>query len=267
MKHKSSIGQKFFFILLFVVIFGAFFFLNIKKTTEEPTETLEKIVTTTPVVVESTEPKTEQVIAEPIKATTTTEKIYIASVPFMVQAPFGEWKDPRQQDACEEMTAFLAVSWAKGEVVISKKEAKEKILDIVKYEEDQFGESRDTSAADTIERIYFGYFNYPKVRLEENITSEMIIQELINGNLVVVPANGQLLKNIHFTQPGPERHMIIIRGFDFVKKEFITNDVGIGVGENYRYPADVLFNAIADYPSGYHVPREGMPKVMIVVEK
>jgi hypothetical protein len=272
MKHKSSIGQKFFFFLLFAVIFGALFFLNIKENTNQsipdliikPAETPENIPTTTPAKVKPIEP-IEPI--EPVKATTTEDKIYIEGVPFMVQAPFGEWKDPRQQDACEEMTALLAVLWAQGQTTITKTEAKEKILDIVKYQEDNFGESRDTSATDTIERIYFGYFDYQKVRLEENITSEMIIEELSNGNLVVVPANGQLLKNIHFTQPGPERHMIIIRGFDFLKKEFITNDVGIGVGENYLYPEDVLFNAIADYPSGYHVPRVGAPKVMIVVEK
>ena len=267
MKYKTSSGQKVLFLLLFAAFLVAFFFLSIKKAAEEPAETPGKIVTTTPVVVKPTEPKVEPVITEPTKATTTPEKVYLTGVPFMVQAPFGEWKDPRQQDACEEMTTLLAVSWAQGISAITKTEAKEKILAMVKFEEENFGESRDTSAADTIERLYFGLFNYQKVRLEENITSEDIIQKLRNGNLVVVPANGQLLKNIHFTQPGPERHMIIIRGFDFLKKEFITNDVGIGVGENYSYPEDVLFSAIADYPSGYHVPRVGMPKVMIVVEK
>jgi hypothetical protein len=277
MKSKILTRQKLFFGLLLAAVLGFFLFLNIKKVSEpatngiikeqvkEPNIFFEDIPTTTPSEAELIELKLKEI--ETPKATTTEEKIYIVGVPFVVQAPFGEWKDPRQQDACEEMTTLLAVSWAQGISAITKTEAKEKILSMVEFQEENFSESRDTSTADTIERLYFGLFNYQKVRLEENITSEDIIQELEKGNLVVVPANGQLLKNIHFTQPGPERHMIIIRGFDFLKKEFITNDVGIGVGENYRYPEEVLFNAIADYPSGYHVPRVGTPKVMIVVEK
>lgn len=266
-----------FFWLLMAAILGSFLFLDIKKISEptiikavseqttESIEVLENIPTTTPLAAEPSESKSEKI--ETSQATTTEEKIYITGVPFVVQAPFGEWKDPRQQDACEEMTTLLAVSWAEGVNKINKTEAKEKILGMVEFQEENFGESRDTSAADTIERLYVGCFNYQKVRLEENITSENIIQELRKGNLVVVPANGQLLKNIHFTQPGPERHMIIIRGFDFQTRKFITNDVGFGTGENYQYPEELLFNAIADYPSGYHVLRVGMPKTMIVVEK
>ena len=274
MKSQTPNKQKFFLFFLAAIILNAFFFVNIKKNNPAtpdlivalPNQTngaVEKTTTATPPVAVPAVVTVKPATATP---TVTAEKIYLTGVPFVVQAPFGEWQDPRQQDACEEMAAFLAVSWARGTTTISRQTAKEKILDMVKYQEENFGESRDTSAQDTIDRLYFGYLSYQKVRLVENITSADIIRELTQGNLIVVPANGQLLKNIHFTQPGPERHMIIIRGFDPVAEKFITNDVGFGTGENYLYPVKLLFEAMADYPSGYHVPRVGLAKVMIVIE-
>ena len=33
--------------------------------------------------------------------------VLIKNVPFLIQAPFSEWKDPRQQDACEEASSCL----------------------------------------------------------------------------------------------------------------------------------------------------------------
>jgi len=79
--------------------------------------------------------------------------------------------------------------------------------------------------------------------------------------------NGQMMHNPYFTPPGPPRHMILIRGYDANKKIFITNDPGTRNGELYEYNYDVLFNAIRDYPTGYHELINVVEKNMIVVWK
>src|SRR3989344_4812592 len=70
----------------------------------------------------------------------------------------------------------------------------------------------------------------------------------------------------NYTAPGPERHMILIRGYDDETGEFITNDAGTRRGEKYRYKYRTLFNAIRDYPTGDHIPITGVDKKMIVVQ-
>lgn len=192
-------------------------------------------------------------------------KNILLEVPFAPQAPFAEWHDPRQQDACEEAVALMAVKWAQKEK-LNKIEAKKEILAISKYQTKNFNEYRDTSAYDTMERIIKGYFKHSKVEIKTNITIDDIIKELKCGNLIIAPMNGQALNNPYFTPPGPDRHMLVIRGYDYTIKEFITNDPGTKRGEEYHYPEDVLFKAIRDYPTGYYERINSIKKVMIVVK-
>lgn len=187
-------------------------------------------------------------------------------VHFVSQAPFGDWDDPRQQDGCEEVSSLMAVYWAQGKV-LSRQEALGKIIEISGYEEENHGEYRDTSAEDTLKRIIKGYFDYQKAFVREINSWEDIYAQLEQGRLVIVPMNGQKLKNPNYTAPGPARHMIVVRGYDPKSKEFITNDPGTRKGEKYRYPTDLFFEAIRDYPSGYHQPIVSIRKVMIVVER
>lgn len=195
-----------------------------------------------------------------------TGELLIKGVSFAAQAPFGEWSDPRQQDACEEASALIVVKWALGET-FTLSEAKTEILKISKYQTDEYGEYRDTSVEDTLKWIINGYFKYDKARLEKDITKADIIKELEKGNLVIVPTDGQLLNNPNFTPPGPERHMLVIRGYNYETKKFIANDPGTRQGQKYPYPEDTLFRAIQNYKTGYHEPIKNIEKVMIVVEK
>ena len=188
-------------------------------------------------------------------------------VPFTAQAPLAEWKDPHQQDGCEEASALMAMHWVKSEKITSKQAAKEEILAISKFQEDKFGSYRDTSAADTAKRIIEGFYNYTNYEIKPVNTVEDLVRQLDAGNLIVVPANGQVLGNKNFTQPGPERHMFVIKGYDRKNLQFITNETGIRQGENWRYDENVLFNSLRDYPTGFHVPITENKKVMIVVRK
>lgn len=193
-----------------------------------------------------------------------TSSLILLDVPFTSQAPFGEWSDQRQQDGCEETSALMAIAWARGEK-LDKEKAKKEILAIADYEKNKYGSFIDTNTADTVERIIKGYFSYEKTKAVENITIDQIKAELYKGNLVLVPCNGRRLSNPNYTAPGPERHMLVIRGYNPVKKEFITNDAGTRKGEGYRYKEDVLYKAIVDYPTGDHEPIEKEIKAMIIV--
>ena len=177
------------------------------------------------------------------------ERDVLLDVPFTSQAPFGDWADPRQQDGCEEASALMAVSWARGEALTSQKSLDE-ILAIADYEEKHYGNYHDTDAEDTADRIYKGYFGYVNIEVRHQIDIEDIKQELFKGNLVVVPADGRELGNPHYTPPGPLEHNIVIRGYDAAKKEFITNDSGTSYGEKYRYAEKVMEGALLDYPTG-----------------
>jgi len=214
--------------------------------------------------------KLEQNVETPISENrikkATSSKLILLDVPFTSQSPFGEWKDPRQQDACEEASALMAISWARREK-LTRVSAKTQILAIAEWEQKNYGSFVDTDAQDTVKRIIKGYFKYENARAVEDIAVEDIIKELYQGRLVLVPTNGRQLGNPFYTPPGPERHMLVIRGYDPVKIEFITNDSGTRHGEKYRYKEDVVYKAILDYPTGDHLPIVREKKAMIVIWK
>ena len=190
--------------------------------------------------------------------------VLLEGVSFTAQAPFGNWDDPRQQDGCEEAASIMAVKWARGES-LSLAQAENLITSIADWEQENYGEYRDSSAADTLNRIIKGYLEYQNAEVKYGITSSDIIRELEKGNIIIVPTNGRYLGNPYFTPPGPERHMFVVKGYDYETGEFITNDNGTRWGENFRYSKNTLYNAIMDYPTGYHEPIQSTVKAMIVV--
>lgn len=159
----------------------------------------------------------------------------------------------------------MAMKWVHDEP-LTEAEALKEIRAMSDFSEANYGFHLDQSAKDVAQLIK-DYYEYPYVRFVKNIHTEDIKSELYKGNVVLTPVNGQKLNNPYFTQPGPERHFLVFKGYDPAKNEFITNDGGIGKGNGYRYPESVIENALRDYPSGYHVPITKIEKSMIVVEK
>ena len=233
----------------------------IKSVGEKPIELIDRVE---PIVVQEPILTEKKAIVSTSPAISKTVIKFI--VPFAAQAPFGEWSDPKQQNACEEISAVMTIAWAKGET-LTLKEAKDRVIAISDWEQETYGSYQDTSTIDTVKRIFKEYFDYQKVEVFDNVTMSDIIKELESGNLVAVPTNGKLLHNPFFTAPGPATHMLVISGYDYRAKEFITNDPGTRQGEDYRYKQEILFEAIRDYPTGYHEPIKGIQKNMIVVKK
>lgn len=194
------------------------------------------------------------------------EKDILLDVPFTSQAPLGNWSDPRQEDGCEEASALMAIAWAKG-TKLSPANSEKEIIAISDYEQEKYENFHDTSAIDTVIRIFKGYFNYENVEVKYDIGKEDIKAEIYKGNLVIIPVKGRLLGNPNYTPPGPLVHNLVIRGYSAFKKEFITNDPGTRHGEKYAYNEDVLQKALFDYPTGTHEIATQERTAMIIVKK
>lgn len=168
-------------------------------------------------------------------------------VPFTSQAPSGNWSDPTYQNGCEEASALMAMMWVQGKS-ITPDFAQSEIQKISDYEDKTIGTHIDTSVDDTAKFIQ-GYFNYQNIQVKKNINLKDIEQELMQGHLVIVPAYGRAVGNPHYTQPGPIEHMLVIKGYNAVTNEFITNDSGTKFGHGYSYPETTILDAIWSYPT------------------
>lgn len=185
------------------------------------------------------------------------------TVPFIVQAPGGAWEQQIFQDGCEEAALLMAYQWLQG-TTLAPEEAARAIYDLSAFEDKTYGQAADRSVGDTVQ-IMKEYFQYPHVLVKYQIGALDMRRQLARGNLVITPMNGRLLNNPYYNAPGPDKHMIVVTGYDDTTREFITNDPGTIHGENYRYPQDIFVAAIADYPTGNHRPVPEQVTAMIVV--
>lgn len=175
------------------------------------------------------------------------------TVPFTSQSPYAEWGDERFAYGCEEASTLMAISWAKGEEV-TKEEARATIVAASAYQEAEYGTFHDTSVNDTAQRLFEEYFGYSNIAIREDVSKAQLIEELGAGNLLLVPVRGREIGNPHYVTPGPKIHMLVVTGYDEETDEFVTNDPGTRHGETFRYPADVIDEALADYPTGKDEP-------------
>lgn len=181
-------------------------------------------------------------------------------VPFTAQAPYGDWSAP-YEEACEEASVLMAVAWAQGRV-ITPEQANTEILKMVDFENYYFGYHSDTALRET-EKLITQYFGYPAAAVFYDISPDDIRSALADGNAVIVPIAGALLPNPYFLDI-PPYHMVVIRGYDDALREFLVNDPGTRHGEQYRYPYDMLWNAIRDWTGSDETILNGR-KGMIVV--
>lgn len=197
----------------------------------------------------------------------TDEKIILIEVPFTSQAPLGKWSDPRQKYGCEEASVLMAMTWVNGIAELSPQGSEKEIIAISDYEMVKYGTHLDTSAEDTVRWIFNDYFKNNNVKVKYGVDVKDIKNELLKGNIALVPVNGQKLKNPFYTPPGPIEHMIVVIGHDGVTGEFITNDPGTKRGKNLRYKEDVLNNALMDYPTSIGGAEQKTGAAMIVVSR
>ncbi len=206
------------------------------------------------VVEKSTEPKKFQ--EEKPKEIILPETLNL-KVPFICQAPLGDWGSPFK-DACEEAVILMIHYYFQGKLIEPKTAAKE-IKDLVEFGiELGFYESITAGQTTQLIRDYYGY----KAEVHYDISIEDIKKELAKGNPVIVPAAGKMLKNPYFTPPGPLYHMLLIKGY--TEDNLIVNDAGTKRGADYTYSYSILEKAIHDWNNG---DVENGRRAMITVQK
>ena len=178
-------------------------------------------------------------------------------VPFMVQAPHGNWDAP-YQEACEEASIIMMDYYLRN-IPLEPDQANREILQLVQWEEANHYKY-DVSISQ-LQDIVKTYYKYP-TRIVEEVTKESIMYELANGNPVIVPVAGRMLKNPYFSGDGPWYHMLIITGYD--GKYFITNDPGTRHGLDYKYKMDLLVDAIHDWTGVKEEIQKGDKRMLIV---
>ncbi|HBW74114.1 MAG: Thrombospondin type 3 repeat superfamily protein [Candidatus Magasanikbacteria bacterium GW2011_GWC2_45_8] len=174
----------------------------------------------------------------PVQASTFLE------VPFSIQIPNGKWVQPFK-DACEETSLLMVDAFYRHSGFKDKKDTIKKILSLVDLEDRVFGFSKDTNT-EVMVKIINDFFPF-EARVVDKPTISMIKGEIDAMRLVLVPANGRLLPNPYFRNPGPLYHVVVIVGYDDARKEFITNDPATRHGKNFRYAMDVLMRANMDW--------------------
>lgn len=190
--------------------------------------------------------------------------LVLLDAPFRSQAPLGDWADPAQQDGCEEASVLMAIRWAQGQGLGAEEMIRE-VRAAADYQAEQIeGFHGDTSVQDTLDIIINGYFQWDRAEIKEIDGAEDIYEQLEDGKLVVVPVNGRILANPHYTAPGPDHHTLLIIGYDYGTEEFITNDPGTRYGASYRYTKDVMLSAITDYPTTSARPAPAGQQMIVI---
>lgn len=216
--------------------------------------------------IEENETEVETVYSVAIESPVNLEKKILQAVPFTSQAPTGNWKDLIFQNACEEASLLMADRWLQGREFGTAREREVEIRRMTREEKRYFRkDSYDLSALD-ISVLAQKYFPEMRISLVKNVTTDDMKKALSEGNILIIPANGRKLHNPNFTAPGPLYHTLLIRGFDPVTDEFITNDSGTRRGSAYRYPSDIVFSAMQDYETGYHGKIFPDEKVMLIIQ-
>lgn len=200
------------------------------------------------------EPKTPQATAP---ATTALQETLNLAVPFTSQAPHENWDQP-YQDACEEASIAMA-HYFFVKKVFTPESADREILDMVAFEEREFGYGYDISAEETA-RVIRSFYGYKNVELIANPTVPVIKSVLAKGLPIIAPVYGRALGNPYFTPPGPTYHMLVIKGY--TRDKFITNDPGTRRGADYLYSYETMMNAIHDWNGGDVVNGQ---KIIIII--
>src|SRR3989344_6918497 len=168
------------------------------------------------------------------------------NVPFTSQAPLQIW-DELHEEACEEASVLMVLKYFRGEKFISPEEADREIKALVE-KNSALGFPVDDTALQVMTLIRS---EAPDLTLDliRNPDRERLERELLGGALIIVPAAGRELDNPYFQRPGPDYHMLVLRGFTLAGYA-IMNDPGTRRGEQFVYTWERLLEAMHDWNVG-----------------
>jgi hypothetical protein len=215
-------------IVLCVIALSAFF---VYRRVQGPQTKIE------PAQITYTNPFDKPVVGDPSKQVQPLPESLQIKVPFTPQAPTANW-DELHNEACEEASSIMANAYFSRTFSLPAPDVEKEIAQLTEWQQSKYGYHLSITTDETAEMIKANY----GLNAEVVPTSAVAIKEALAANkLVLVPANGQLLDNPHFKQPGPIYHMFVITGFN--SNNFITNDPGTKDGENYTYSYSTIESA------------------------
>jgi len=174
--------------------------------------------------------------------TATTDISINLAVPFLVQAPLGQWVQP-WEDACEEASIMMIDFYFKNQSLPSADKNQIILANMVQWQFDNWGGHYDLGV-DDMEQFVEENYDY-KTEIIEDLTADKIIDYLQQGLPVIVPADGRLLDNPYFSGEGPDYHVLVIKGFK--DGHFIANDPGTKRGGDFVYSKENLMYSITDW--------------------
>lgn len=209
-----------------------------------PTEERETPIPSVPV---TSPPQVEEEIGEEEPVPAALPASINLAVPFTPQAPRANW-DEFHEETCEEASLLMVHRFFEGDDASKRMDpdfVEEQLASMATFEDGLFGYNADTTITQVgiLAEQMFGYEN---VEVLENPTREELKKHLAAGHPIIIPAAGQELGNPYFTPPGPEYHMLVLRGYTADDK-FIANDPGTRRGEEFLYPQDTVMAAMKDW--------------------
>lgn len=168
-------------------------------------------------------------------------------IPFSSQAPYGNWALP-YQEACEEASMIMAAHYLLDLGEFTPEISNNEILQLIDFQEkNQY--KIDITAAETAEVINKYYDGKLSAKTILNPSIDDIKRELLKKNVVIMPFAGRQLDTPFYTQPGPQYHMMVIKGFN--QKGFITNDPGtLTKGKDFVFSYKNIMDSFHDWNGG-----------------
>jgi len=171
------------------------------------------------------------------------------SIPYTSEIPDGKWVAP-WNNACEEASIVMVEQYYLGNKnkTINRTTAKNLMWPLFKYEDKKIKTNADTDAKFT--KLLIDEYTTFDATIKDNPTLEDIKEEISAGHPVITLHYGFGLKNplIPFRRTGSSYHVMVLKGYDDAKKEFIVNDPGNHTsGLDYRYKYDIIMGTLHDF--------------------
>lgn len=215
----------------------------------------------TPSTASSSKPVAAPVVAPPVATSVaptvpparpaeTLPREWRLAVPFLSQAPLGDWAMP-YQEACEEASLLMVQAYYQGSQPdrLDPEEAKARLLALIEWQTTRRDASIVDISAQEAAQDAEAYWPELSASVAPIKTADDIRRELVAGRPVIIPAHGKSLANPHFRNGGPLYHMLVITGY-LPDGRFITNDPGTRFGKDFLYTEANLLASIHDWNGG-----------------
>lgn len=183
------------------------------------------------------------------------------TVPFTPQAPTANW-DQLHNEACEEASAIMVNAYFSDIDTLPAPYVESQIEMLTEWQDKNFGYHLSIDTAETAKMIEEVYGLQTTI---VPISEKTIKHALTTDKLVIIPTNGQLLKNPFYKPPGPIYHMLVITGY--TETEFISNDPGTRRGLNYNYTYETLYESTGNWSHSDSLVNLTDKKIIIVSKK